>query len=240
MSHELSSSFTRRYRLLSPRTFVHLPFISTYFTMDMPSNLSPEAITNTDDYPYNILETSAGPNPAIRNAEEESPRHRTSNMSNSGPRLAKIKRLRSKIIAWILMLPLTAFLNNYIYVVMLLDEPRVGKLDALSASDNNVAISVLSQVFAQIIVTMILSIAETFRWQLASRPSGVSLPMFLQLNDATNWLGSLGLMRIPGKHIIWSILRYDTMIKYVFGSTFLTFLAELSCFPLYPSSWEIS
>jgi hypothetical protein len=57
--------------------------------------------------------------------------------------------------------------------------PQVGNL-LLSASNTNVLVSVLSQVFAELVLLLFMGAFDSLRWQLASRRSGVSMATFCQ------------------------------------------------------------
>jgi len=117
----------------------------------------------------------------------------------------KLKQLRWKIIFWISMIPFTVFLFVYFYEVLLTKRPHFGRV--FSPSDANVIVSVLSQTFAQLIQSLLKEIPDILRWQLASRPNGVSASTFLQLNVATQWMGSIMLSTLFGKHGFWAVHR---------------------------------
>ncbi len=103
------------------------------------------------------------------------------------------------------MIPLTALLFVYFYEVLLTERHRFGRV--FSPSDANIIVSVLSQIFAQLTQSLLKEIPDILRWQLASRPKGVSAPTFLQLNGATQWMGSIMLSTLSGKHGFWAAHR---------------------------------
>jgi hypothetical protein len=133
-------------------------------------------------------------------------------VDGTGPHLlprspAKIRQLRSGIISWVLMVLFSAFVSQYVYQVLIADHPHVGRL-FLSPADTNLLITVLSQVFGQLIQALFKNIFDVLRWQLASRERGITIPTFLQLSGATKWLGVLTLTAIKGSHHIWGLHRY--------------------------------
>jgi hypothetical protein len=119
----------------------------------------------------------------------------------------KVKQLRIKIVIWIFMVALSAFIFAWTYQILLAEIPSFGGTLVTSGSKSNVVITVLAQVFVQLVNLNLTSSFEVLGYQLASRREGVSMPTFLQLNQATTYLGSLSLSRICGKHYIWGIQR---------------------------------
>jgi hypothetical protein len=122
------------------------------------------------------------------------------------PFLSKIRQLRCRTIFWALMVPFTAFLSQYIYQVLIAEHPHVSTL-FFSPANTNLVITILAQVFAQLIQALFFDIFDILRWQLASRERGVSIPTFLQLSGATRWLGVLCLVVVRGSHHIWGLHR---------------------------------
>jgi hypothetical protein len=120
---------------------------------------------------------------------------------------SKIKQLRSTIGMWFLTVALTAFIFTWTYEILLAEIPSFGGQIVTSGSKSNVTITVLAQVFVQLVHMNLTSSFEVLSYQLASKREGVSMPTFLQLNPATTYLGSLSLSRIRGKHYIWAIQR---------------------------------
>jgi len=122
------------------------------------------------------------------------------------PRLTKVQQLRSGIIFWVLLVPYTAFVSQYVYQVLISDHPHVGRL-FLSPADTNLLITVLSQLFGLLIQALFKNVFDVLRWQLACRERGIAIPTFLQLSGATKWLGVLALIVIKGNHHIWGLQR---------------------------------
>jgi len=118
----------------------------------------------------------------------------------------KRKKLKWKLALWSGFLPLTLLLFLYVNEVLVVQHPRI-KHALFSPPHANLIVSVLCQAFAQSIQFFLVDIPDVLRWQLVSRPQGVSLPTFLQLNAATQWSGSFMLATIPGKHLIWTLHR---------------------------------
>jgi hypothetical protein len=134
----------------------------------------------------------------------------------------KLKQLRWKITFWVSMIPLTVVLFVYFYDTLLAERPRFGRL--FSPSDANVVVSVLSQTFAQLIQALLMDVPDVLRWQLASRPEGISRPTFLQLSGATQSLGSIMLFTLWGKHL------FDWQAQYIVLTAFRLLLPLLSVF----------
>jgi len=122
------------------------------------------------------------------------------------PPAKKIRQLRCRVIFWVVMVILTAFSSQYIYQVLLADHPHVGRL-FFSPTNTNLAITIIAQVFAQLIQSLFIDIFDVLRWQLASQERGVPVRTFLQLSGCTRWLGLLCLIVVRGSHHIWGIHR---------------------------------
>jgi uncharacterized protein YnzC (UPF0291/DUF896 family) len=129
-----------------------------------------------------------------------------SDLIPQSPPPKKIQQLRCGVIFWVLMVPYTAFVSQYVYQVLRADHPHVGRLFR-SPADTNLIITILSQVFCLLIQALFKNIFDVLRWQLASRERGVPIPTFLQLSGATKWLGVLTLIAIKGNHHIWGLQR---------------------------------
>lgn len=129
-----------------------------------------------------------------------------SDLIRQSPCRTKIQQIRYGIIFWALMVPYTAFVSQYVYQVLIADHPHVGRL-FLSPANTNLLITVLSQVFGQLIQALFKNVFDVLRWQLASRERGVPLPTFLQLSGATKLLGVLTLIAVKGNHHIWGLQR---------------------------------
>jgi hypothetical protein len=108
---------------------------------------------------------------------------------------------------WLLTFIFFVLYSISIYRILLKPDPRVGNL-LLSASDTNLLISILSQVFAQLLAVMVNSLLDALRWQLAARTAGVSFSTFFQLSSATNWTSVL-LFTVASKlRNLWGVFRY--------------------------------
>jgi hypothetical protein len=75
----------------------------------------------------------------------------------------------------------------YIYKSLLNHNPEIGSL-LPSASDTNLAVSILSQVLANLVDVLLTGVFDVLRWQLAATCSGVSATTFFQLSSATQWV----------------------------------------------------
>jgi hypothetical protein len=101
----------------------------------------------------------------------------------------------------------TVLYSLYIYKSLLSHNPAIGSL-LPSASDTNLAVSVLSQVLANSADMLILGVFDVLRWQLAGRLAGISATTFFQLSSSTQWIpvffltltklsgGGVGLIRL--------------------------------------------
>ena len=118
----------------------------------------------------------------------------------------KVGQLGWKIAYWTSIFLLTAFIFAWAYEILLAEIPRVAPVVA-SGSKGNVVITVLAQVFVQLVDSLLTSSFEVLGYHLASRREGVSIPTFLQLIPATTYFGSLSLTRTHGRHLIWAIQR---------------------------------
>jgi hypothetical protein len=81
----------------------------------------------------------------------------------------------------------TVLYSAFIYKSLLSTNPAIGSL-LPSASDTNLAVSVLSQVFANMVDLLLLGVFDVLRWQLAGRLAGLSATTFLQLSSSTQWI----------------------------------------------------
>ena len=72
----------------------------------------------------------------------------------------------------------------YVYNTMVVENPPLHLL--LSASNANLLVSVLSQVFAMTLSFLFSEVFDYFRWQLAATSGGVSAATFFTLSSATS------------------------------------------------------
>ena len=138
--------------------------------------------------------------PANRAAHGQEPDQMSQNFSD------KVGQLGWKIAYWTSIVLLTAFIFFWAYEILLAEIPHFAPVVA-SGSKGNVVITVLAQVFVQLVDSLLTSSFELLGYQLASRSEGVSIPTFLQLIPATTYCGSLSLSRNLGGHLIWTIQR---------------------------------
>jgi len=125
-------------------------------------------------------------------------------------RSAKFRQLKWKFALWLLSVLCTVLLFLYVYEVLLVTDPHIPRT-LFSPPHANLVVSVLCQAFAQVTQYFLVDIPDVLLWQLASRAGGISIPMFLQLNSATQWVGSFILATLPGKHLLWTLHRYLTL-----------------------------
>jgi hypothetical protein len=101
----------------------------------------------------------------------------------------------------------TILYSLYIHKSLISHNPAIGNL-LPSASDTNLAVSVLSQVLANSADMLILGVFDVLRWQLAGRLAGICATTFFQLSSSTQWIpvffltitklsgGGVGLIRL--------------------------------------------
>ncbi|KAK4247639.1 hypothetical protein C7999DRAFT_14351 [Corynascus novoguineensis] len=106
-------------------------------------------------------------------------------------RRSKIRELWPLMLLWTFMAVFTIIYSIYVYRTLLSNNPGHGSDGLPSASGTNLAISVLSQVFANMVEVLILAVFDILRWQLAARNSGISATTFFQLSSATQWIPML-------------------------------------------------
>jgi hypothetical protein len=88
---------------------------------------------------------------------------------------------------WLFMAIFTVLCSVFIHKSLLSTNPAIGSL-LPSASDTNLVVSVLSQVFADMVDLLLTVIFDVLRWQLAGRLAGLSATTFLQLSSSTQWM----------------------------------------------------
>lgn len=89
----------------------------------------------------------------------------------------------------VLLIIFAVLYSLYVSQTLLNPEPRLGKL-LLEASDTNVLISVLSQVFAGLLSSLYQDVFDSMRWHFAARSAGLALPTFFELGAATSFVAT--------------------------------------------------
>lgn len=107
---------------------------------------------------------------------------------------------------WIVNVIFAVLYSLYVYHVVILVDPRLGSL-LMSASDTNLVVSIVSQVFAQLTGHLIGGVLDTLRWQLASRTDGISFSTFFQLSGATEWTSILTFTMASGLRNLSGVFR---------------------------------
>jgi hypothetical protein len=119
-------------------------------------------------------------------------------------------RLRQKS-TWlglsVLAIILLAFSTWFIYIEFISEKNPPKPLE-LSASHTVFTVTALSHANIYIIVPLVEQSLRALRWSLASRPQGVSALSFLSLGGAIRILGLADLLRVPGRHRFYCLLRY--------------------------------
>ncbi len=98
---------------------------------------------------------------------------------------SKLRPLREPLVLWTISAIFTIIYSLAVHHVLLEGNPRIGSI-LLSATDTNYIVSVLSQLFATLVVRTLEAALDALRWALASRANGLSFGNFVQLSGATD------------------------------------------------------
>lgn len=142
-------------------------------------------------------------------------------VSNNGTVLpSKPRQLWWTILLFALTIPLSVVLFAYIYLVLVAQHPKFGRL-VFSPARTIFLVTLISQLTAQLIRYLFSNVFDTLRWQLASRDTGVGTTTFLGLSQGTSIQGVFLLMGVKGKHVIWCAQRYSARepVKGELGAT---------------------
>jgi len=107
------------------------------------------------------------------------------------------------------MLLFAIFLCYYFYEILIVVDPQVGKLNP-KPGNTNFIVAVLAQVFGGLMVSLYLEILNLLHFQLLSRPNGALMLEAEQLANSTGSLGTARMLFTPGRHQVWTLLRYAT------------------------------
>jgi hypothetical protein len=118
----------------------------------------------------------------------------------------KIKLLWLPLSQLILSMVFLSILGWIFHDMMLAEDPSPGLL--LSATTANILLSILTQLFGMQIHLLYSELFNFLRWQLASRPRGVSASIFFALSSATGPVATF-VFTIADKCKSWGVLRYD-------------------------------
>lgn len=135
------------------------------------------------------------------------------------------QRFGTNALALVVVL-LSVFGIYYIFQTLLLQSPRLGPL-LLSASGTLVTVTALSAILSYLQALLLTQVFDTLRYQLASRPGGLSLEAFLALGGGTSIVGVFRLCFAKGSHIFWCMQRY----KYIqprLGRIFFHFICAFA------------
>jgi hypothetical protein len=124
------------------------------------------------------------------------------------PLRLRCRQLWIPLTAWSISLISTILYSLFIYQILILSNPKIGKL-IFDASLTNLLLSIFSQLYAMILIFMLHGLLDTMRWTLASRgdKTGTSVSSFFQLSPGTNWFSVLRLMGVSKLRNIWGICR---------------------------------
>jgi hypothetical protein len=120
---------------------------------------------------------------------------------------------------WLLIAVFTVLYSVYIYKSLLSSDPAIGNL-LPSASDTNLVVSVLSQVFANFVDVLLTGVFDVLRWQLAARLAGISATTFFQLSSSTQWVAVLFLTITKLSSSGVGLIRYLTSKPRVLAISF--------------------
>src|SRR5947207_1967721 len=84
----------------------------------------------------------------------------------------KAKSIWGSLLLWIVLVIFTIVYSTYAYQVLLNPDPYIGTL-ILSASNTNILVSILSQIFGTVVQMLFTNAFDLFRWELAARVQGV-------------------------------------------------------------------
>ena len=123
---------------------------------------------------------------------------------------SKIREIWPLMLLWVFMAVFTVLYAVYIYKTLLSNDPGIGNL-LPSASDTNLVVSVLSQVFANMVDMILTGVFDVLRWQLAARFAGISATAFFQLSSSTQWIPVffLTITKLSGGGV--GLIRYLTL-----------------------------
>jgi hypothetical protein len=106
---------------------------------------------------------------------------------NGDSKGSKTKEIWPLMLLWVFMAVFTILYAVYIYRTLLSGDPGIGNI-LPSASDTNLVVSILSQVFANMVDMLLTGVFDVLRWQLAARFAGISATTFFQLSSSTQWI----------------------------------------------------
>jgi hypothetical protein len=92
--------------------------------------------------------------------------------------------------------------------VEFISEKQVPQHLHLSPVQTIAAVYIVSQLVIAPVWWLVEYALDAFRWTLASREEGISVPLFLAMSQTTRPAWTVNLLRIPGRHRIWVIQRY--------------------------------
>jgi hypothetical protein len=203
---------SRRARLI-PHVFISL------ITFKMSGNLrpprswpfksdSPRSSTLSIRQP-NILEGEVTPSPNSGNHDGllSSKTHQLAEDDTArGTLPTKIKQLKWIVFFYVATAFLLVLLYMYIYEVLVSQDPHIGRL-LFSPTKTLLTVSILSQSFILLLESLVSSVLDTLRWQLASGDNGIPVSTFLGLSGATSLWGVIVLMCHCG-NLRWGFHRY--------------------------------
>ena len=126
--------------------------------------------------------------------------------------MAKVSEVALSGCTWIFLV--LSFVPFSLYIIKsLADDNPPANWVLLSASNANLLISVLSQIFIFSLSLVFGSMLDVLRWQLASGANGVSLQAFFGLSRATQLLPALRLMRSwQPSLLLFCNYRYSSLV----------------------------
>lgn len=149
-----------------------------------------------------LPDPSPGPNPHVLHVEDDTrpPRRDTF--------LERCRPISFFLSAWVGSVVFTVVYCLFIYRILILGNPQVGAW-TFDASLTNLLLSILSQVYAMLLMFMALGLLDALRWTLAARVErgGTSASSFFQLSPATDWLSVFKFIYGSKFRSLWGLLR---------------------------------
>jgi hypothetical protein len=153
------------------------------------------------------LELLSLTNPATRPQVRVEGGERQSQRTTWSPTVfANAKKAWLPLSLWTFSVSFFALFSLYISQALVNPAPHLGKL-LLSASNTNLLVSVLSQVFATLVNTLFTEALDSMRWQLAARTDGLAMPTFFELSSATSMIATLMFTVVSPLESLWGVVR---------------------------------
>ncbi|GAB1312327.1 hypothetical protein MFIFM68171_02537 [Madurella fahalii] len=138
---------------------------------------------------------------------------------------SKTRQLRTSLVLYIVALTFTVACCYYAHQALLNPNPTIGDF-WLSAANANLFISILSLTISSLVAYLLPDALNQLQWALASRPSGISMPILAILSSGTQWhavaIITLRNMRSPIA-LATGLLRLGLPLSGIFFGSILKF-----------------